>query len=67
LARDITYPWGEARARHEWGLASLQNGEHEQARAQLAAAASLFTRLGAEPYRVQAEQTLAALDRPGAS
>jgi len=62
LARDITYPWGEARALYEYGLAFAAKGEAHRAREQLEAASAIFQRLGAEPYRVRADQAATELD-----
>jgi hypothetical protein len=63
LAREITYPWGEARALHESGVLSAGSGEDDRAREQLEAASAIFGTLGAEPYRAMTEQAIAALRR----
>jgi tetratricopeptide (TPR) repeat protein len=61
LSLDITYPWGEARAHDELSRMLARKGEPAQAVEELAAAASLFAHLGAEPYRARAEQAIASL------
>jgi tetratricopeptide (TPR) repeat protein len=63
LAHDITYPWGEARTLHEFGLLLAGRGENDRAREQLEAASAIFRKLGAEPYRARADQAIAALSR----
>ena len=61
LAHNITYPWGEARALYEFGRISARRGEGDRAEEQLAAASAIFAALGAEPYRVRADEALAGL------
>jgi tetratricopeptide (TPR) repeat protein len=63
LAHDITYPWGEARALHEFGALSAGRGEYDRAREQFEAASAIFTKLGAEPYRARTDRAIAALQR----
>src|SRR5205823_6979879 len=47
LARDLPYPYAEARLLHMNGLLHVQMGEPVPARAQVEAARALFARLGA--------------------
>jgi tetratricopeptide (TPR) repeat protein len=63
LAREITYPWGEARALYELGLLRAHLGQPDGALEQLAAASAIFGRLGAEPYRARADRAIEALGR----
>ena len=63
LAEEITYPWGEARARFELGRVFARMGEMDRAGEELAAAGAIFEKLGAEPYRVRAAGELAAQPR----
>lgn len=60
LAHDITYPWAEARALYEFGLVFARKGEHDRAREHLEAASAIFATLGAEPYRIRADQAITA-------
>jgi tetratricopeptide (TPR) repeat protein len=57
-AREITYPWGEARALYECGLLYAQRGEAPQAREQLVAARLLFERLGSRPYIARVDEAV---------
>lgn len=61
LARDITYPWGEARSLYELGLELARSGSPDRAGDALEAASAIFTSLGAEPYRVRTAAARAAL------
>ncbi|HZU14732.1 MAG TPA: AAA family ATPase [Chloroflexota bacterium] len=63
LARDITYPWGEARALGECGQLYARLGRTAEAREHFQAAAAIFGRLGAEPYRLAVERRIVDLSR----
>ncbi len=49
-ARDMSYPYAEARGLYEWGQLHLQRREDQQAWRKLERALSIFERLGATPY-----------------
>jgi tetratricopeptide (TPR) repeat protein len=55
LAREVTYPWGEALALYHCGLMWGRRGELDHARTQLRAARAIFARLGAEPHRAKVD------------
>jgi hypothetical protein len=57
----MPYPYGEARARFEWGRMLAQDGGAEQARHLLDEALAIFQRLGAQPYIAWAERLLRPL------
>jgi tetratricopeptide (TPR) repeat protein/transcriptional regulator with XRE-family HTH domain len=57
-AREITYPWGEARALYECGLLHAQKREAPQAREQLEGARLLFERLGSRPYIARVDEAV---------
>ena len=61
LALDISYPWGEARARHELGSLLARQGRAGEARKQLEAASAIFERLGAKPYVARTRAAVEAL------
>jgi hypothetical protein len=61
LAHDIVYPWGEGRALYEWGVVSARRGAPDRARELLMEASSLFSRLGAEPYRARCDAVLSGV------
>lgn len=58
IAREITYPYAEARTLHEYGLMHLKQGDRVAARARLEEALHLFQRLGARPYIKRVERAL---------
>jgi tetratricopeptide (TPR) repeat protein/transcriptional regulator with XRE-family HTH domain len=60
-AREIGYPWGEARALHELGLLSARKGDPRRAREHLATARTLFERLGSRPYSARVEEATRGL------
>jgi tetratricopeptide (TPR) repeat protein len=59
LARDINYPWGEARLLHEYGSLHARRGDAGKACLHFGEAVSIFEGLGADPYRRKSEQALA--------
>ncbi len=62
-AREISYPYLEARALFEWGVMNQQRDDIEQARECLTAALAIFERLGAKPYVERTTEALATLQR----
>jgi Flp pilus assembly protein TadD len=54
-AREIAYPWGEARTLYALGVMDAHHGRPDQAREHLRRAEALFARLGAHAYRKDAE------------
>lgn len=61
MARDMSYPYGEARALHEHGLMCLRTGDLAHAHAKLEQALAIFRRLGACAYIERTERELGAL------
>jgi tetratricopeptide (TPR) repeat protein len=61
LAREILYPWGEARACYGLGLMHERRGEAEPARAYLEEARVLFERLNAKLYQARVDTALQRL------
>lgn len=57
-SRDIAYPWGEARALYDDGVLRMRRGDNAGARESLRAAAGIFERLGARPYRMRADRLI---------
>jgi tetratricopeptide (TPR) repeat protein len=58
LARNMPYPFAEARILDTYGAMSLRHGELGEARDRLAASLELFRQIGARPYAERAEQAL---------
>lgn len=61
LARAMPYPYAEARLLHVYGEVKARQGQREPAQQHLAAALTLFQRLGARADIAVAEQALADL------
>ncbi|MBV9280534.1 MAG: hypothetical protein JOZ41_10670, partial [Chloroflexi bacterium] len=57
-ARDIPFPFGEARVWYEYGMMEARRGHRDEARNHLESALSLFQRLGA---RGEVERTERAI------
>jgi tetratricopeptide (TPR) repeat protein len=64
LARGRPYPYAEARLLHVGGQLHHQKGEPETAREWLAAALTIFRRLGARQDAARVEQAVASLPKP---
>jgi tetratricopeptide (TPR) repeat protein/DNA-binding XRE family transcriptional regulator len=61
LAREMPYPYAEARALYHWGLDLHRQHRVDESRERLEGALILFRRLGATPYMERVEQALASL------
>ncbi|GGF32831.1 helix-turn-helix transcriptional regulator [Subtercola lobariae] len=55
------WPFDEGRVRMSFGEWLQSHGQHEAGRAQLMSARTIFSRLGAEPWRQRAENALSAV------
>jgi hypothetical protein len=64
LARQMPYPYAEARLLHAYGEMHLKRGEGEAARERLEAALAIFRRLGALWYAKRVERELLELAHP---
>jgi len=58
LAQAIPYPCAEGRARYEWGMMHIRQGDREQARERLEQALEVFQRLGARKDIERTEKAL---------
>jgi tetratricopeptide (TPR) repeat protein len=65
MAREMPYPYAEARLLHIYGQMHLQKGETESAHERLGAALVIFRRLGARKDVEGVEQDLATLEAGG--
>jgi len=67
LAREMSYPFMEARALYERGLMHVARGDRTRAQEDLGAALSIFTRLGASAYVEWTDAALTTVSdaRPG--
>jgi tetratricopeptide (TPR) repeat protein len=65
LALSLPYPYGEARARYEWGKAQSVLGQDTLAQHHIAEAHEILQRLGAKFMLNRAREALAALPRSG--
>jgi tetratricopeptide (TPR) repeat protein len=61
LARQIKYPYAQARALYQYGSMMMKQGDTVQALRLLQEALVIFQRLGARPYTERTERLLAAL------
>ncbi len=62
VAREVLYPYAEAKARYVYGQLHAAKGEPELAREQFEAALAICGRLGERLYAVRIERALAALE-----
>ncbi|HEX8918946.1 MAG TPA: tetratricopeptide repeat protein, partial [Chloroflexota bacterium] len=65
VAQSLPYPYGEARARYDWGLVRLRHERPEEAADQLEQALAIFRRLGARRDAERAHQDLESLEHAG--
>jgi predicted ATPase/class 3 adenylate cyclase len=61
LARDLPYPFGEARVLYAYGMAQAEHGKREAGRHHLEKAAAMFRHLGARLYTDQVREVIASL------